>query len=791
MKGADELFDSDGSIGYASVGMYGFGVGMGGDGEETRRDMGSSMDRGYDVARRDMGSSMDGGGDVRDSGYVMAARKEMGSSMDRGYVAVPSSGETDEVLSSSTDRGYFAVASAPPRRQVVKQLLERSKGHPILRHFSGHSYRFAREFANLFPDRTRVQWSDVLQWTLSLPQNTEFALREKSLIFATVMEEFVETARPFAKLLIDESFLPEEERTVRPDPRFGGVAGGRKYRVHAEATQLFKFAEDVCHAGQWLYGGQARNDRLAMKSAGHEIKSAQAIIDAGVAELNVPLMAVFTLRGKRVMCASLLPVRGKDTLVQGKDNVMDRIRTPPPHIEAVMAELGAKLFIGKSRKPRGQEIYGPFDMEIHHSHEDGKLYMIDAARLMPPEYRGGTTTGCEQFYQLYRPELLRLAARPVISDAIQHRDKAGARDLVQLGTIMDFAMEEVRATLEEGAVGVSTRQELKELLHRHGINMRHLKSLVDGIQDEEIRRHIVHVASQERVEVKTLKFPRGLTSDELTRVLALQEESLKEPGPLKMQLVPTLLQLASLWTPDDPPLERVHAFRFVNAFQPGGRHPLARAFDLCVAFDPEFRFDAVTLEIQRCSSLSLRVIFELLLLDPSFTFPSLQSFCHLVETHPPSIFTDRMKRWSVYAGEDLVDVTMLHAGRDGAWDVVEALATQYGKSSERACVVAELGSLDMVRRQAVMILDVNVKEAMLHAAARGGQVDVVEFLVCEAGVNVDATQSEHWTPLIVAASSGRAQVVNALLKHKAMVDARTAHGFTGKPFFFFLELWVS
>jgi hypothetical protein len=101
---------------------------------------------------------------------------------------------------------------------------------------------------------------------------------------------------------------------------------------------LFKFAMDVelAPGGPWIYGGASRNDRLAMKSAGHELKvwgvlsitrallttsqyqSAQALIDARISELHYPLMAAFTYRGKRVLCSSLLPVKGKETLVQGK-----------------------------------------------------------------------------------------------------------------------------------------------------------------------------------------------------------------------------------------------------------------------------------------------------------------------------------------------------------------------------------------------------------------------------------------------------------------------------------------
>ncbi len=59
-----------------------------------------------------------------------------------------------------------------------------------------------------------------------------------------------------------------------------------------QATQLFKFSEDVLLPNErFVYGGRVRNDRLAMKSATHELKSVQALIDAGMSELFFPLMA--------------------------------------------------------------------------------------------------------------------------------------------------------------------------------------------------------------------------------------------------------------------------------------------------------------------------------------------------------------------------------------------------------------------------------------------------------------------------------------------------------------------
>jgi hypothetical protein len=296
----------------------------------------------------------------------------------------------------------------------------------------------------------------LLQWTLQLPSEAGFAWDERNRIFGALRHMFIEAGREFARQLIDESFLPLEDQGLKPDPKFGGIAGGKKFR---KGNQLFKFAEDVEvteGSGLWLYGGiKGRNDRAAMKSAGHEIKATQALIDAGMTQLNYPLMAVFTYRGKRVLCVSLLPVNGKATLQQGKDDIKDSIRVPPEQVEAVMATMGANLRIAKSCKA-GEEIYGPFDMEIHQG-EDGLLYMIDAARLMPPEYRGGVNPGAKQMYQLLRPELLRKVGIPLVPDALRGAcgDAKTRASLMEVSSVLDVEIKHLAQEFEAGTTQIA------------------------------------------------------------------------------------------------------------------------------------------------------------------------------------------------------------------------------------------------------------------------------------------------------------------------------------------------
>jgi hypothetical protein len=334
------------------------------------------------------------------------------------------------VWAASQDREELTSQNRVSRSGVVDQGVV-DQGEPALSsQLSGYSYRFIREVSTAFEDAARTDWTALLQWTLNLPTSSPFNREQKRAIFASLRQAFVETARPFAEELIADSLLPEELRTIEPDAKFGGVAGGKKYRQNPEGTILFKFAEDVkIKDGSWLYGGQEPNHRLAMKSAGHELKSAQALIDAQVIELGFPLMATFTLNGKRVLCASLLPVDGDKTLVQGKANLADKLLKPPaevtasrrhthstslhhtshihtrththththahPHthtqshthtlpytpcflngdrkVEDVMRGMARSLGLGQCRQTG---VFGPFDLEVHRGSDGGHLLCL-------------------------------------------------------------------------------------------------------------------------------------------------------------------------------------------------------------------------------------------------------------------------------------------------------------------------------------------------------------------------------------------------------------------------------
>jgi hypothetical protein len=133
--------------------------------------------------------------------------------------------------------------------------------------------------------------------------------------------------------------------------REGAAGGCNKFRHHAEGTVLFELLEDVqCSSGGWLYGGHVRNDRLAMKRAGHELKGIRMLCETGASLLNYPMLAVFSYRERRLLCTSTLP--SKASLVQGRDS-NGTVKKPAHQVELVMQSVAQSLLLAKSRNGSG------------------------------------------------------------------------------------------------------------------------------------------------------------------------------------------------------------------------------------------------------------------------------------------------------------------------------------------------------------------------------------------------------------------------------------------------------
>eukprot|EP01114_Cavostelium_apophysatum_P007036 TRINITY_DN1871_c0_g2_i1.p1 TRINITY_DN1871_c0_g2~~TRINITY_DN1871_c0_g2_i1.p1 ORF type:complete len:983 (-),score=328.43 TRINITY_DN1871_c0_g2_i1:78-3026(-) len=237
---------------------------------------------------------------------------------------------------------------------------------------------------------------------------------------SSVAKQFVDTAVLYAKIIISEHCLPTEEKTIKP-VQVGGVAGGIKYVHHGI---LFKFALDVLlveHPEIWMYGGDKRDDDLAMKSARNELQGLEAHSVTHVPGLHYPLLASIDYKGFRLLAMSLLPIT-KETIRYGSNDSGLNIHDDLPELNELMKTAAIRSNLKghvTGLKSKGKkEIFGPGDIEAHKG-TDGNYYVIDFGRVMPPEdpsFRN-TPNKREVFFSLLRPEVVKYFPKPLNSDA--------------------------------------------------------------------------------------------------------------------------------------------------------------------------------------------------------------------------------------------------------------------------------------------------------------------------------------------------------------------------------------
>lgn len=80
-----------------------------------------------------------------------------------------------------------------------------------------------------------------------------------------------------------------------------------------------------------------------------------------------------------------------------------------------MEKLGKKLnlaeHIAGRKAGHTQKLHMPVDIEGHLS-RDGRFYLLDTARLMPPTYPDPSIRGC-YLIRLFRPEYVRRHRKPL------------------------------------------------------------------------------------------------------------------------------------------------------------------------------------------------------------------------------------------------------------------------------------------------------------------------------------------------------------------------------------------
>ena len=349
----------------------------------------------------------------------------------------------------------------------------------------------------------------VEDWNLEFQQALDMNEGpEKWETLARIARDFVYCSKTYGKIIISEYLLPDEKKTILPlNPKeIGGIAGGKKYIC---SSIFFKFALDtpikctICNSNdnfdincklyhedsiKWMYGDDKPYDQGAMKAARNDMIGLLSYYNSGVSGLHYPLMSQIDYRGYRLIALSILPIEGYNTLQYGSKDAGKTLYYTNG-IAKKMKEVGERLQL-KGHRVCGAKplIYGPGDIEGHLG-TDGKYYVLDFARVFPPECPSGP--GRDIYYKLLRPEFLRKRGIPLSSDAYSGFGKDNPEDCKEVYAATLYLFTTVVEDFVKRQCSKITKENYKqyrltEQLHQNGLNCRHLGRVRNALLNENI-----------------------------------------------------------------------------------------------------------------------------------------------------------------------------------------------------------------------------------------------------------------------------------------------------------------
>ncbi|PRP86402.1 hypothetical protein PROFUN_05321 [Planoprotostelium fungivorum] len=345
----------------------------------------------------------------------MGRREELIASQYKTAYSVDSNIDEKET-GSLTMSGYDLEEDVTDSEDEEIHLVQTVRDKILAGKYKDHDFRL---------DTNHRDWNDEYQRhyhlfiSSLLGKSVEEQILESDVLMGLnrVAQEFADTATIYAKIIISEFQLPLERKTIKPID-IGGLAGGTKYRVQ---NIFYKFAFDSLLSADppvWMYGNHQADHRAAAKAAKNELRGLEAHSSCLIEGLSYPMMASVGYKGYTVLAMAILPI-DKTTLVYGSDDGGKTVHASDPKMNELMQQAGRKMNLsghvtGSARDPK-KIIYGPGDIEGHRGH-DGRYYVLDFGRLMPPESSNGRNPR-SVFSELLRPELVSAYKDSLCSDA--------------------------------------------------------------------------------------------------------------------------------------------------------------------------------------------------------------------------------------------------------------------------------------------------------------------------------------------------------------------------------------
>jgi hemoglobin-like flavoprotein len=288
---------------------------------------------------------------------------------------------------------------------------------------------------------------------------------------SSVANDFEEAALLYGRVIILEQFLPDHLKSIKP--LYFGKIGGVKY---CHAGIFFKFAI--------ADGSVIRSMEGAAKVAGHELKGSSCYFHAGIPSLHVPLVSCIDFAGFRLVAMCELPI-SSSTLVVGTNDGGKTLVASDLVLLVQLKDVSRVLNL-KEHRVGSLILSSAADLEGHFSPIDGRRYVVDFSRVMPPDPVSASTNGEARFVRLLRPELVQQFSEPLNPDTFsgfhgldngqEIEDEHALRMAHEM--LKNFCHTVAKEVTEKVAEcetpdGLSMLLEsLSRIFHSHGVNMR-------------------------------------------------------------------------------------------------------------------------------------------------------------------------------------------------------------------------------------------------------------------------------------------------------------------------------
>jgi tetratricopeptide (TPR) repeat protein len=287
-------------------------------------------------------------------------------------------------------------------------------------------------------------------------------------------DDFLESAKRYGRVILDEAFVAEEKKTIQPV-----VPGGNVFRVGHIVLEL--------NSGNDPQFGKTNSFEMSAKSMGHQLKSFAALEDTQPDGMSFPLLALIDFRGLRLAAYCKLPI-SEETLRYGPlhGEFHDRDASLLSVLKTCAKELNVKpSFCGVEK--RRHRVVGGYGVQLH-AGMDGRRYMLQVADffpcLKPQERRGKKPEKGSELVELFRPEFVQcypIALSPNaykpwaqgMPDEEENRAEIDhATKVLETVLVPTFARELTELVVDRGLGQGGELIRADELVHEYGLNVR-------------------------------------------------------------------------------------------------------------------------------------------------------------------------------------------------------------------------------------------------------------------------------------------------------------------------------